>query len=164
MANFNVGSKTDRFKKKSGILQLEVAADTFQLRFTQRLLSSVNLDNFDRDFIDDQTPCFSLVGDQIGSATVDLKDTVDLYGTVTPATDVNTIPFWKEGIAAGLPRTVTFLETKEADESTGNDFARENWTGRVVDVSNEEFVNQALYDASLEIEITSYISGVRTAS
>jgi len=164
MANTLVGSKTERLKKKLGILQIEVGPNTFQLVFTQRILTSINLDNFDRDFIDDQTPAFSQNGDIIGSATVDLKDTVDLYDTVTPATNVNTIPFWKEGIALGLPRSITFLETKQADQSAGDKFAREKWTGRIADVTNEEFVNQALYDATLDIEITSYVSGLRSAT
>jgi len=164
MTNTLVGSKTERFKKKLGILQIEVGANTFQLKFTQRLFSSINLDNFDRDFIDDQTPTFSQNGDILGNATVELKDTADLYDSVTPATNVNTVSYWKEGIALGLPRSVTFLETKQADESTGNKFAREKWTGRIVDVTNEEFVNQALYDATLTIEITNYVSGLRSAT
>ena len=63
-----------------------------------------------------------------------------------------------------MPASVTFLETKQADQSAGDPFAREKWTGRIVDVTNEEFVNQALYDATLSIEITNYVSGLRTAS
>jgi hypothetical protein len=164
LANILINQKNDRFVKKSGVLQIESGVDTYQLKFAQVTRNSINLNNFDRDQIDDQTPCFSLNGDKIGDATIEFKDTVDMYDSVTPATNVRTVSYWKEKMADGDPAVVTFIEKNQAPKSGGNQFARENWTGRIVDVSNETFVNQALRDATLEIEITSYNSGLRSAS
>ncbi len=164
MALFQINEKINRFIKKVGALQIESAENQYQLKFAQVARNSINLDNFDRDQIDDQTPCFSLNGDVIGNATIEFKDTVDLYDTVTPATDTRTVSYWKEQIAKGLPASITFVELNNAPDAITNKFAREKWTGRIVSVDNETFVNQVLRDATLEIEITTYISGLRAAS
>jgi hypothetical protein len=164
MALINTNQKTHRFIKKVGAVQIESGSDEYQLKFAQVTRNRISLDNFDRDQIDDQSPCFSLNGDVIGDATIEFKDTVDMYDNVTPATNINTVSYWKEGIAAGTPRSVTFIELNNAPDATGDKFAREKWTGRIVAVENETFVNQVLRDATLEIEITSYVSGLRSAS
>lgn len=164
MANNLINTSANRFTKKTGVLQIEVAPDTFQLKFTQRFRASINLDSFDEDFIDDQSPIRSQVSNKVGDAEIDLKDTVDLYDIVSPATDENTVSYWKEQIVKGTPATITFLTVKNAPKASSNPFGREKYTGEIIDVTNEEFVNLALLDAKLTIRLTNYVSGLRSSS
>jgi len=87
-----------------------------------------------------------------------------LYDTVTPATNVRIVSYWKEQIAKGLPASVTFVELNNTPDAASNKFVREKWTRLIVSVDNETFVNQVLRDATLEIEITAYVSGLMAAS
>ncbi|MCA9828550.1 MAG: hypothetical protein KC444_09245 [Nitrosopumilus sp.] len=164
MVNNLINTSSDRFTKKTGILQIEIAANTYQLKFTQRFFSSINLNSFDEDYIDDQSPVWTQRGNKIGDAEVDLIDTVDLYDTATPATNVNTVSYWREQIKKGIPAKITFQTVKNAPNSAGDKFAREKFTGEIIDVSNEERVDDALLDAKLTIRLTDYVSGLRSAS
>ena len=165
MADFTINQQKDLFEKKFGFVQIEDGNDKYRIEMVQVLRNSINLNSFERIHIDDQTPVFRQIADVVGDATLEFFDTADMHDTASPATNERTISYWKQQIAKGLPPSITFLETLNAPQSTGDKFDREKWTGRIIDVETETVTEgTTVRSVRLEVEITSYISDIREAT
>ena len=163
MAVTNINTKARRFVKKSGIFQIDIGgSNQKQLKFVQQVRTSINLGSFDKDLIDDQAPCWSQVSDILGDFSFQMKMTADMFDSVSPATDDETISYWKEAIAKGLPAEIKFIEVNNAPNGdAGFQVGTEKWTGRITGVDNETFTDRALLDATITGDIIEYTSGIR---
>ena len=160
----NINTKARRFVKKSGVLQIDIgSSNQKQIKFVQEIRTSINLNNFDLDLIDDQAPCWSQVSDILGEFSFSFKMTADMFDSATPATDDETISFMKEAIAKGVPVELKFIEVNNAPNGdSGYQVGTEKWTGRVTAVDNETFTDRALLDATVSGQIILYTSGIRS--
>jgi len=164
MANTLINQKLDRIKTYSGILQAEVGGNTFQYKFVQDIEITIDDEFLERDFVDDGVAAFTRIGDILGRFKFAMKNTVDLYDSVTPATNTKTVSFWKQQIKNEAPAEVVFIEKKKAPESTGNKFARTKFTGRITKVFEPRTREVAVQEVEIEGEITVLTEDIRVAS
>ena len=164
MPNNLINQAGDRAHTYKGILQIETGPDTFQLVFIQDFEVTVDDTDTDRDLIDTGSPVFTAVGDVKGPFRFNTKDTIDLYDSVNPAVDTETVSYWKQQINARKFPVITLIETLKAEESTGNKFGRDKFTGRIMSVKRGRSRNQGVPEVEVIGEVTNHTSALRSAS
>ena len=164
MVDIPINFETEKTPRINGVFQIEIAADKFQYIFVQRVFFELDANLFGRSSIGSGKSVFTLNGDVFGSFEFDLKNTVDLFDNVSPAVNAETISFWWEKIKARDPAIIKFIQTMNAPNSIGDKFARLRFDGRIIKPAVITDVGDGLQDATVEGEITNYISALREAS
>ena len=132
--------------------------------FVKAISISVDAGVLQRDSIGTGESVFTQNGDVIGTFSFSLRNTTDLYDPAATPTLDETISFWNTAIADFDPAIVNFIETLNAPKGTGDLFARIRFDGRIMKPAVITTVDDALQDATVEGEITNYISALREAS
>ncbi len=122
-----------------------------------------NMSDFDIDRIDTAAPIFTKKSDILGTFNFDTVNTVDFYepGSTNLPT---TYAWWAMQIALGKPPSVTFLVTMRAPNSSGNQFARVRFIGRVMSVPLNRVTETGVHTFQVNGEITTITSVLREAS
>lgn len=163
MANIILGDRPQRTFTYDGLMQVSSSPNTYQYKFIQEMLVSIDDTDLDRDRVDDGTPAFTRVGDVLGNFSFALKNAVDLYQTVDPPTDEWLASFWMDRIVLGLPAELSFIQTFNATDPgvTGNPFVRLRFTGRVMKVTPQRLRDTGVDEISAEGEIIAWTSALR---
>jgi len=132
--------------------------------FVQSINISLDAGVLQRDSIGSGTTVFTQNGDVIGQFSFSLRNTTDLYDPASTPTLDETVSFWNKAIADFDPAIVSFIQTMNAPKGTGSKFARIKFDGRIIKPAVITEVGDALQDATVEGEITNYISALREAS
>ena len=164
MANVLINKEVDRTKTYDGIVQIEVGANTNQLKFIQDMETNFDDANLERDRIDNGDSVFTRVGDVLGTFRFRTKNSVDLYDSVTPPTNTLTISFWVDKLIKADPAKLVFIQTFQAPESSGDKFARIKFTGRIMKVTPDRIDGRAIDEVIVEGEITVLTSILRQSS
>jgi hypothetical protein len=119
--------------------------------------------DFDIDKIDTAAPIFTKKSDILGSFSFNTKNTVDFYD---PGSAVNptTYAWWATQIALGQPPIVTFLLTMRAPDSSGNQFAKIQYNGRIMSIPLDRVSETGVHEFTVNGEITEITSVTRSAS
>jgi hypothetical protein len=122
-----------------------------------------NMSDFDIDRIDTSTPIFTKKSDVIGTFSFDTVNTVDFYdaGSTTTPTTYN---WWATQIAIGDPPSVTFLVTMRAPKSTGDQFARITFVGRIMSIPLNRLQDTGVHTFTVNGEITSITTIARAST
>ena len=152
--------KVDRTFRKNGSLSISNKIAVF----VQSMNISVDAGVLQRDFTGTGESVFTQNGDVIGTFSFSLRNTTDLYDPASTPTLDETISFWNQAIANFDPAIINFIQTMNAPNGTGDKFARIRFDGRIMKPVIITEVDDALLDATVEGEITNYISGLRESS
>lgn len=159
-----VNNKLDRTFRYKGLVQIQTSDGTFELKFCKNMEIIFDDSEVQRDRIDDGTPVFTRAGDVMGTFKFLLKNTVDLYDSVNPPVSQETVSFWQYNISQVNYPVITFIETQNAPNSTGNKFSRINFTARMMKCTVTREDNVAVEEVECEGEITAFNSSLRSAS
>ena len=132
--------------------------------FVQGMNVSVDAGVLQRDSIGTGESVFTQNGDVIGSFSFSLRNTTDLYDPASTPTLSETLSFWNTAIADFDPAIIAFIQTMNAPKGSGSKFARIRFSGRVMKPAVITEVDDALQDATVDGEITTYTSALREAS
>jgi len=132
--------------------------------FVQGINISVDAGVLQRDSIGTGESVFTQNGDVIGSFSFSLRNTTSLYDPAATPTLAETLSFWNRAIADFDPAIIAFIQTMNAPKGTGDKFARIRFNGRVMKPAVITEVDDALQDATVDGEITTYTSALREAS
>ena len=132
--------------------------------FVQGMNIDIDAGVLQRDSIGTGQSVFTQNSDVIGSFSFSLRNTVDLYDPASTPTLQETLSFWMKAIADFDPAIINFIQTFNAPEATGDKFARIRFTGRVIKPATVTSVDDALEDAVVEGEITTFTSALRESS
>ncbi len=132
--------------------------------FIQSINISVDAGVLQRDSIGTGDSVFTQNGDVIGQFSFSLRNTTDLYDPASTPTLLETISFWNQAIADFDPAIVEFTQTLNAPKGSGDKFARIKFDGRIMKPVLITEVDDALQDASVEGEMTTYTSALRETS
>jgi len=152
-------AKEDRTFRINGSLSIAAKISVF----VQDINISLDAGVLQRDSIGTGESVFTQNGDVIGSFSFSLRNTTDLYDPVATPTLQETISFWNTAIDNFDPAIIAFIQTLNAPKGTGDKFARIRFDGRVMKPAVITTVDDALQDATVEGEITNYISALREA-
>lgn len=162
MVDLPINFESERTPRINGVFQIEVGTDKFQYIFVQRLLFELDANVFGRSSIGSGKSVFTLNGDVFGSFEFDLKNTVDLFDSVTPAVDEETISFWWQKIKDRDPAILKFIQTMNAPDSIGDKFARLKFDGRIMTptlIASD--VEDELDSITVKGEVTDFTSALR---
>lgn len=159
-------AKTDKVITYKGMIQVTTpdGQNNVEWIFVQSLEYTVDDTDIQRDRIDDGTPVFTRLGDIVGHFKFSVKDTIDMYDATNPAIDQQTMSYWMEQIAQDNFPTLTFIHQKKAPKSSGNQFARPTFVGRITKCTDGRPQGVAVEDASIEGEVISFVSSIRSVS
>lgn len=157
------GASTERTFRYSGILQSDVSGD-IEYTFLKELEIVFDDSFVDLDRIDTGTPIFTRVGDEIGTFSFKLSNTVDLYDASSPSSDSTLVTHWIQAIATLPFDEVPFIETMVAPNSIGDKYVRIEATLRIKKVSEVRTENKALEDVIVEGTVIAFTSAQRTES
>lgn len=160
----SVNQSVNRSFNYSGFLQITVSSVDYKLQFIQDMGITFTDQRLDRDLIDTGSPVFTPVGDILGTFSGVIKNTVDMYDTVSPPTDQKTLSYLIYELANGRPPSVAFIQAFKAEEATTNKFARIRFTGRLTNIKTQKSREQGVEEAVFEGEIITFTSALRTAS
>ena len=132
--------------------------------FVQGINISVDAGVLQRDSIGTGESVFTQNGDVIGSFSFSLRNTTSLYDPAATPTLQETISFWNSAIDDFDPAIIAFIQTMNAPKGSGDKFARIRFSGRVMKTAVITEVDDALQDATVDGEITTYTSALREAS
>lgn len=132
--------------------------------FVQGMNISLDAGVLQRDSIGTGESVFTQNGDVIGSFSFSLRNTTSLYDPAATPTLQETISFWNGAIDDFDPAIIAFIQTLNAPKGSGDKFARIRFNGRVMKPAVITEVDDALQDATVDGEITTYTSALREAS
>lgn len=132
--------------------------------FIQSMSISLDAGVLQRDSIGTGESVFTQNGDVIGQFSFSLRNTTDLYDPASTPTLQETISFWNTAINNFDPAIIVFIQTMNAPKGSGSKFARIRFSGRIMKPAVITEVDDALLDAVVEGEITTYTSALREAS
>lgn len=122
-----------------------------------------NMSDFDIDKIDTAAPIYTKKSDILGTFSFDTVNTVDFYEPGSAALPT-TYAWWATQIALGQPPSVTFLVTMKAPDSTGDQFARIQYIGRIMSIPLNRTDETGTHKFTVNGEITQITSVTRSAS
>ncbi len=166
MANILLGDREERTFTYDGILQISSGPNTYQYKFVQEMVVSIDDTDLDRDRVDNGTPAFTRVGDVKGNFSFTLKNAVDLYEAVDPPTNEWLASFWMDRIVIGLPAEVSFIQSFKGTDPgiTGSAFARLRFTGRIMKVTPQRLRDTGVDEITVEGEIIVWTEALREAT
>ncbi len=159
-----INNSADRtFVYQDSPFQFIDAGGTKRLALVKNWNFTPNISDFDIDRIDTSSPIFTKKSDILGTFNFDSVNTVDFY---EPGSSVlpTTYAWWATELAAGRPPIVTFLATMRAPNSSGNQFARVQYVGRIMSVPLNRVTETGVHTFQVNGEITTITSVLREAS
>ena len=121
------------------------------------------MSDFDIDRIDTADPIFTKKSDVLGTFSFNPKNTVDFYEPGS-SSQPTTYAFWATQIAVGEPPIITILATMRAPKSSGNQFAKVQFKGRVMSCPLTRVDETGVHEFTVNGEITEITSVTRSAS
>jgi len=164
MANIIIGAKAERTLTYDGIFQAEVGVNTYQYKFVKETEIFLDDQNVELDRIDDGSPAFTRIGDEIGDFRFRMANVVDLYGPSTPEANQWLASHWLEQIALGNFPEVDFIQTFKASKSAGNQFGRLRFTFRIKKVAVDRGEERGLDEMNVEGKVIAFTSALREVS
>lgn len=166
MANILLGDQEERTFTYDGLFQVASGPNTYQYKFIQEMLVSIDDTDLDRDRVDNGKPAFTRVGDVLGNFSFALKNAVDLYEATDPPSDEWLASWWMDRIVLGLPAELSFIQTFKATDPgvSGSAFARLRFTGRIMKVTPQRLRDTGVDEISAEGEIIAFTSALREAT
>ncbi len=150
-----INQPADRtFVYEDSFFQIDGDGGFRTLGFVKNWNFTPNMADFDIDRIDTAAPIFTKKSDVLGTFSFDIVSTVELYGTGGDADNPVTYAFWAAEIAKGEPPTITFLLNMKAPKSTGNQFGRIQFNGRVMSCPQNRAQDTGVHTVSVVGEIT----------
>lgn len=159
------GNRT--FVYEDSFFQINDGASTDTIKFIQDWNFTPSMDDFDIDRIDTADPIFSKKSDIIGTFSFLTKNTVDIYDTTDPSSDLLTATNWIKNIAAGEPTSITIISilTSPKDGAVGsNSFVTVEWTGRIMSTPLVQVRDTGVQEYEVIGEITAISEVKRTAA
>ena len=152
--------KADRTFRINGSISIadEIAS------FVQGMEITMDASVLQRDSIGTGESVFTQNGDVIGSFNFLLKNTTSLYDPVSTPTLEETLSFWMNSINDFDPAIISFIQTMNAPKGTGDTFARIRFSGRIMTPVVGMSVDDAIENATVAGEITTFTSALREAS
>ena len=148
---------------EDSIFQFIDAGGNKQLQFIKNWNFTPNMSDFDIDRIDTAAPIFTKKSDILGTFSFNTVNTVDFYEPGS-SNEPTTYAWWATQIALGEPPSITMLATMRASKSTGNQFARVQFVGRVMSAPLDRVDETGVHTFVVNGEITSITSVTRSAS
>ena len=164
MANILIGEKAQRTLTYDGIFQAEVGANTYQYKFVKETEVILDDSNVEVNRIDDGSPCYDRIGDEIGVFKFRMSNVVDLYGASTPEANKWLASHWLEQIALTTFAEVDFIQTFKGSKSAGNKFNRHRWTFRIKQVAVDRGEERGLDEINVEGTVIAFTSALREVS
>ena len=132
--------------------------------FVQGMEITIDANVLQRDSIGTGESVFSQNGDVIGTFSFSLRNTTSLYDPSATPTLQETLSFWMQAIDDFDPAIIAFIQTFNAPKGTGSKFARIRFSGRIMTPATALDVNNAIEDANVDGEVTTFTSALREAS
>ena len=166
MTDTPINQKADRtIRYRGGILQIDIgSSNTKSLKFVKDMEVILDDVDTDEDLVDTGEPVYSPKSDKLGSFKFNWKNTIDLFDSVVPATNQQTVSYWQEQIAARDFPSVAFIRVFKAPKSSGNQFGRLKFTGRIKAVKQSSPYNVAVDDVEVTGEVIALTSMQRSSS
>ncbi len=159
-----INQPNDRtFVYEDSIFQFIDAGGNKTLQFIQNWEFTPNMSDFDIDRIDTAAPIFTKKSDILGTFSFNPKNTVDFYEPGS-ASEPTTYAFWATQIALGEPPSITILLTMKAPKSSGDEFARVRFIGRVMSAPLTRVEETGVHEFTVNGEITEITSVTRSAA
>lgn len=152
--------KADRTFRINGSLSIAEKISVF----VQSMNISLDAGVLQRDHTGTGESVFTQNGDVIGSFSFSLRNTTDLYDPDSTPTLSETISLWNTAINDFDPAIIAFIQTMNAPKGSGLKFARIRFSGRIMKPAVITEVDDALQDATVDGEITTYTSALREAN
>lgn len=157
----DINLDANRFiRYQGGAIQFDLGASVKQIKFVKNM--DIILDDSDIEVsrIDTGVPIFTPIGDETGDFKFDIFDTVDMYDTVNPPTNLQTISYFLDQISKRTFPVLSFISVKAAPNGTTNKFARIKFDGRIKKVTLSTIEDKALESAVIEGRITKFTSAL----
>ena len=166
MVDTPINQKADRtFRYRGGLLQIDIgSSNTKSIKFVKDMTAELTEVDADEDYVDDGSPVYTPVGDKLGTWSFLLKNSIDLFDSVVPATNQQTASYWAEQIAARDFPTVKFIEVFKAPKSSGNQFGRAKFDGRMMRVKITRPYKMGVEEVEISGDIIAWTSLQRAAS
>lgn len=159
-----INQDSDRtFVYEDSVFQFIDAGGNKTLEMIKNWNFTPNMSDFDIDRIDTAAPIFTKKSDILGTFSFDSVNSVDLYEPGSSSLPT-TYAWWATQIALGEPPTITILATMRAPKSTGNQFARVQFNGRIMSVPLNRTDETGTHKFTVNGEITEITSVTRAAS
>jgi len=158
MSSYNL--KADRTFRING--SISVAGKIAS--FVQGMEITMDANVLQRDSIGTGQSVFTQNGDVIGIFNFLLKNTTSLYDPASTPTLQETLSFWMNAINDFDPAIISFIQTMNAPKGTGSKFARIRFDGRIMTPVVAMSVDDAIENAVIAGEITTFTSALREAS
>lgn len=158
MSSYNL--KADRTFRINGSVSIagKIAS------FVQGMEITMDANVLQRDSIGTGQSVFTQNGDVIGTFNFLLKNTTSLYDPASTPTLQETLSFWMNAINDFDPAIIAFIQTLNAPKGTGDKFARIRFNGRIMTPVVGMTVDDAIENATVAGEITTFTSALRESS
>lgn len=157
VTNILTSERTQTYED-GAFIQWADATNAKKIAFVSAWNFTPSMDEFDIDRIDSAAPIFTPITDIKGTFSFNLKNTVSLYDTASPPTDVLSLSSWIIDISNGEPPSVIFAPVMKAGTTNGsfptNPFINLIFTGRVMNVPLDQVLDQGVQDVVISGEIT----------
>ena len=158
MSSYNL--KADRTFRINGSVSIagKIAS------FVQGMGIIMDANVLQKDSIGTGQSVYTQNGDVIGTFNFLLRNTTSLFDPASTPTLEETLSFWMTAIDNFDPAIISFIQTYNAPKGTGSKFARIKFQGRIMTPAIEMAVDDALENATINGEITTFTSALREAS
>lgn len=165
MVNTLINQSDDLCYTYDAILQFDIGGgDTKQLKFVQDIVVRFDDSALEVDLIDTGAPFYTRRGDRLGSFSFIMKNSVDMFDTVTPATNEETISYWREKTVTPPHATLSMILKEKAPESGGDQFANTLFGGRVLIVDTSRTRGRDINETIVSGDLTTHTSSLRQST